>query len=84
MCLINVAGALGGCALMTTRTASRGLRESSFFELIHGILVHVVHASAGAGFLIARELVARKRGAAAIQGHMNSLVTSANAISPIQ
>jgi hypothetical protein len=54
LCLINVAGALSGCALMTTRTASRGLRESTFFELVHGMLVHAVHAIAGAGFLIAR------------------------------
>jgi hypothetical protein len=54
LCLINVAGALSGCALMTTRTASRGLRESTFFELVHGMLVHAVHAAAGAGFLIAR------------------------------
>ena len=57
LCLINVAGALGACALMTTRTASRGLRESTFFELVHGMLVHAVHATVGAGFLIARELI---------------------------
>jgi hypothetical protein len=55
LCLINAAGALGACALMTTRTASRALRESTFFELGHGMFVHAVHAIAGAGFLIARE-----------------------------
>ena len=62
LCLINAAGALGACALMTTRTASRRLRESTFFELIHGMLVHAVHATAGAGFLIAREVFSGNAG----------------------
>ncbi|HEX7573720.1 MAG TPA: DUF4153 domain-containing protein, partial [Bacteroidota bacterium] len=62
LCLINVAGALCGCTLMTTRTASRGVRESTFFELGHGMLVHVVHATAGAGFLIARGVYSANAG----------------------
>jgi hypothetical protein len=60
--LFNVAGALGGCVLIATRTSSRGLRESTFFELFHGMLVHIVHATAGAGFLIAREVFSGDRG----------------------
>ena len=55
----NVAGALGGCALMATRTSSRGLRDSTLFELAHAILVHIVHATAGAGFLVAGEVFPR-------------------------
>ena len=80
LCLINVAGALGGCALMTTRTASRGLRESTFFELVHGMLVHAVHATAGAGFLIARVLFSgnagEKRGTRALPSLLRGLAVA--------
>jgi hypothetical protein len=54
--MFNFAGAAGGCALIAARTSSRRLRESTVFELGHGMLVHVVHSIAGAGFLIAREV----------------------------
>jgi len=53
---LNVCGALTACALMTARTASRGLRRTSIFELCNAMTVHMVHAIAGAGFLLAREL----------------------------
>jgi hypothetical protein len=55
--LFNVAGAIGGCALIAIRTGRRELRESTFFELAYGMLVHVAHSTAGAGFLIAREVL---------------------------
>ncbi len=51
----NTAGALGACGLIAARTSRRSLRETTFYELVHGMLVHCVHAVAGAGFLIARE-----------------------------
>ena len=80
LCLINFAGALGACALMTTRTASRGLRESTFFELVHGMLVHAVHATAGAGFLIAREVFSgnagEKRGKRALPSLLRGLAVA--------
>lgn len=52
----NAAAAIAGCLLIATRTSSRGLRDSTMFELAHALLVHMVHAIAGAGFLIAREV----------------------------
>jgi hypothetical protein len=80
LCLINTAGALCACALMTTRTASRGLRESTFFELVHGMLVHAVHATAGAGCLIARELFSgnagEKRGKRALPSLLRGLAVA--------
>ncbi|HMK39609.1 MAG TPA: DUF4153 domain-containing protein, partial [Bacteroidota bacterium] len=55
--LFNVTGALAGCALVGMRTSSRRLSASPVFEIVHGMFVHLVHAIAGAGFLIARELI---------------------------
>ncbi|HTO93228.1 MAG TPA: DUF4153 domain-containing protein, partial [Bacteroidota bacterium] len=56
LAFLNVSGALAACALMTARTASHGLRRTSIYELVHAMLVHLVHAIAGAGFLLAREI----------------------------
>jgi len=56
LAFLNVCGALGACALMTARTRTRTLHRTSLYELGHATLVHIVHAVAGAGFLLAREL----------------------------
>ena len=53
---LNFCGAITACALMTARTSSHGLRRTSIYELLHAMLVHMVHAIAGAGFLLAHEL----------------------------
>ena len=53
---LNVCGALTACGLLAARTASRGLRRTSVYELIHAMLVHLVHSIAGAGFLLAHEI----------------------------
>jgi hypothetical protein len=55
--LFNLVGALGACALIAARTSGGRLRESTTFELGHGMLVHIVHSIAGTGFLIAREML---------------------------
>jgi hypothetical protein len=80
LCLFNVAGAIGGCALIAIRTGKRGLRDSTFFELAHGMLVHVVHSTAGAGFLIARDLLSargrEKRGKRAFPSLLRGLAVA--------
>jgi hypothetical protein len=55
LCLLNFAAALGGAALVGMRTSSGTIRESTAFELIHGFVVHTLHACVGAGFFIVRE-----------------------------